>query len=188
MSISLKEKLIDRFEGVPVYAMGEYHPKRGGENPKFDDFSQLILDFKDGKSEAIDLFSKALNGLFRRSSINQSQFVIATVPSSTKGKSHQGFESLVTELSKRYNVVNKSHNLLKRTASIEPAHKGGDRAISNHLSTLQVVRGNANIFDSPVVLLDDVTTTGNSLKAGIMKLQRSHAKVIAAIALGKTVT
>ncbi len=84
MPISLKEKLIDRFEEVPIYSMGEYHPKRGGENPKFDEFSQLILDFKDGKPKAIELFSKALTGLFRRSSINKSKFVIATVPSSTK--------------------------------------------------------------------------------------------------------
>jgi len=89
-------------------------------------------------------------------------------------------------LSKKYTIVNGANNLLRRTASIQPAHKGGDRGMSNHMGTLST-SSFANNLANPVVLLDDVTTTGNSLRAGILKLQRANVKIVAAIALGKTV-
>ena len=41
----------------PFYHLYDYHPKRKGANPRFDQISQKILNLKDSYTEAIMFFS-----------------------------------------------------------------------------------------------------------------------------------
>lgn len=166
------------------YNLSEYHPYHGGNNPKFDFSSRMLLDFKNGKAEAVDFWYPKVARLILSITCGTS-FFIATVPSSTFGKSHPGFSALIKKLGYEFDIQNEKGNLIARTESIDKLATGGDRNIGVHLNTLRVITAEAKY--KPVILLDDVETTGNSIDAGISKLRDGGYTVIATITLGKTV-
>ena len=49
------------------------------------------------------------------------------------------------------------------------------------------VRNENIIKDQQVLLMDDITTTGTSLKAGKYVLEQAGAKIVALLALGETI-
>lgn len=166
-----------------IHYLSTYQPYHGGKNPDFDKSSGMLLDFKKGESRAVSYWYPHVSRLIR-SLAGNTPFSIATVPSSTKGKKHLGFSELIVRLSREFHILNENRNLIGRTESIDKLASGGDRDIGIHLRTLKVPTS-ANEY-RPVVLLDDVTTSGNSMKAAISKLEDAGYTVIAAIALGKT--
>jgi predicted amidophosphoribosyltransferase len=166
-----------------IYYLSSYHPYHKGNNPAFDHISGMLLSFKRGDPSSIPFWLGRVEKAIK-DNINDKPFYVATVPSSTKGKHHLGFSQLIPKLSQSLNVLNDKGNLLKRDATIDKLATGGERAIEVHVNSLSVasqVEG-----DKPVVLLDDVTTTGNSMRVAISKLNRAGYTVILAIALGKT--
>lgn len=166
-----------------IHFLSLYHPYRNGQNAAFDHVSGMLLSFKKGEAKAVSFWLSRVEQKISEV-INQQPFHIATVPSSTKGKHHPGFSLLVPKLSNSFTVLNEKGNLIKRAESIDKLATGGNRAIELHVSSLTVP--NPTKEYKPVVLLDDVTTTGNSMKAAISKLERAGYTVVLAIALGKT--
>ncbi|HDF2327443.1 TPA: phosphoribosyltransferase [Morganella morganii] len=166
-----------------IYSLSIYQPYHGGQNPDFDKSSGMLLDFKKGESKAVNYWYPQISRLIR-SLAGETPFSIATVPSSTKGKKHPGFTDLINRLGREFPILNENRNLIGRTESIDKLASGGNRDIGVHLRTLEVPTS-ANEY-KPVILLDDVTTSGNSIKAAISKLEDAGYTVIAAIALGKT--
>jgi predicted amidophosphoribosyltransferase len=73
---------------------------------------------------------------------------------------------------------------LIRHQTIEKLASGGKRDLA--LISMRVPRPE-EIRDRDVFLIDDVTTTGNSLLAGRQLLQKAGARRIAALALAQTV-
>ena len=59
------------------------------------------------------------------------------------------------------------------------------RDLQEEISSL-TVRNKNIIKNQQVLLMDDITTTGTSLKAGKIVLKRAGAKIVALLALGKT--
>lgn len=168
---------------MKINYLSVYQPYRNGNNESFDHISGMLLSFKKGEDKSIQFWL----GRIEKELISKLQtksFYVATVPSSTKGKRHTGFEKLIPKLSGKFDILNEKKNLLKRDKSIEKLATGGDRAIEVHVNSLSVPTVGA--ADKNVVLLDDVTTTGNSMRAAISKLERAGYNVILAIALGKT--
>lgn len=166
-----------------IYSLSPYQPYHGGQNPDFDKSSGMLLDFKKGELKAVNYWYPQVAKMIR-SLAGNTPFSIATVPSSTKGKKHPGFTELVSRLSREFSILNENKNLIGRTESIDKLASGGNRDIGVHLRTLEVPTSAKEY--RPVVLLDDVTTSGNSMKAAISKLEDAGYTVIAAIALGKT--
>ncbi|HEM7567168.1 TPA: hypothetical protein U2J78_005038 [Serratia marcescens] len=166
------------------YFLSDYQPYHGGNNPAFDTSSKMLLDFKQGRAEAIEYWYPKVSRLIL-SITGGTPFFIATVPSSTFGKSHPGFSGLIEKLGYEFDILNAKKNLIARTESIDKLATGGDRNISVHLNTLRVITAEAEY--KPVILLDDVETTGNSIDAGVSKLRDGGYTVIASIVLGKTV-
>lgn len=166
-----------------IYSLSIYQPYRGGQNPNFDKSSGMLLDFKKGELKAVNYWYPQVSRLIW-SLAGDTPFSIATVPSSTKGKKHPGFTMLVKRLASEFSIINSNTNLIGRTESIDKLATGGNREVSVHLHTLRVPT--TTIDYNPVILLDDVTTTGNSITAAVSKLEDAGYTVIAAIALGKT--
>ncbi|TMO88106.1 phosphoribosyltransferase [Pseudoalteromonas ruthenica] len=168
---------------MKIHSLSRYHPYHKGQNPAFDHISSMLLAFKKGEPQAVSFWLSRVEQKIKELMGEQS-FYIATVPSSTKGKHHPGFKHLIPKLSRKFNVLNDSGNLIKRDETIDKLANGGNRAIEVHINSLSVP---APVNDKkPVILLDDVTTTGNSINAAISKLERAGYTVVAAIALGQT--
>ena len=160
-----------------------YQPYHKGKNKAFNHISGMLLSFKKGEDKSIQFWL----GRIERELINQLQtkaFYIATVPSSTKGNKHLGFEKLIPKLSGKFDILNEKRNLIKRDKTIEKLANGGSRAIGVHINSLSV--RTTEVAGKNVVLIDDVTTSGNSMRAAISKLERAGYNVIFAMALGKT--
>ena len=75
---------------------------------------------------------------------------------------------------------------LVRARHFDKLAHGGDRSIDVHLKSIVVVHEEL-IEDEEVLVLDDVTTSGNSLEACKQLLLQAGARRVQKLALGKTV-
>lgn len=98
--------------------MGIYYPFR---SKKFDDFSRLILDFKEGKEHSVNYFYSLAVNLLNQILPDNENFKIGTIPRSTPGVQKDGFYFLYHLLKKYYRsqLINYGDvNILKRGIAI----------------------------------------------------------------------
>ena len=93
------------FDENGILCLGAYHPRWGGSNPKFNDFSAAILALKDGPAAAqfqgaLDMFEKmARQGLSSALATDWDHCGIAVVPSHDPEKHISGVRLLAKMLS-----------------------------------------------------------------------------------------
>lgn len=148
------------------------------KNPLFDVYSGKILDLKDGKPSAIDYFYRLLDA-----EINEG-VSICVVPSSNAEKKKTGITMLGEKLAENRRV-NKVY-YLNRKYSIDKLALGGKRTQQVHMKSINTVE-EMEISGDIVLLMDDVTTTGNSLYACRQILLDKGAEVVEMFALGKAI-
>lgn len=148
------------------------------KNPLFDVFSGKILDLKDGKESAVRYFFNLLDLEICKG------VTICVVPSSDATKKVTGMSQL-GELLAQNGRVDKVY-YLNRNSSVEKLAMGGRRDKTVHLKSIQTL-GDMDITNDIVLLMDDVTTTGNSLYACREILLERGARVVEMFALGKAI-
>lgn len=177
---------------VELYVIaGEYHSYRiGGEkNPRFDEASKKMLDLKDPKDpkhgDAVKHFGdRVAKGLARHVGKDE-KFVVAIVPGHLKDSLSVGLRSIVKQhLLPSFKVVN-TKNPLRRFKDAEKRATGGDRSPKSIIDTVTVVDGIVP-KGSKVILLDDVTTTGTSLRTCAEILREAGAGKVVCVALMQT--
>lgn len=148
------------------------------KNPLFDVFSGKILDLKEGKSAAIRYFYNLLNEEICK------DVTICVVPSSDANKKITGMTMLGEMLAdnERENKV----YYLNRGKPIDKLAMGGCRDKEVHLRSIEVL-ADMDITGDIVLLMDDVTTTGNSLYACKEILINHGAERVEMFALGKAI-
>lgn len=166
-------------EDVVVY--GYYHKYwkvyKKEKNPKFDIYSGKILDLKEGKEIAINYFYNLLNQELCKG------ITICVVPAHDNNP-----ESGIIKLGKllaQDGRVDKVH-FLQRVVDVEKLAEGGPRGKSVHLNSIGT-NDNYKIEGEVVLLMDDVTTSRNSLKACKKILLDSGAEKVSMFALGQTI-
>ena len=164
---------------MKVHNIGLYHPK-SRSNEKHDAFSARILNFKDGCPDALNYFYEYCKT--HPYLKNNSSAVLVCVPGHVPRKTYGPLQKLADKLSQDFCTY--LPNALKRTRKIDKLSSGGNRSLSVHLQSLEV--DCAGIRGKMVVILDDVTTTGKSLKACEKKLETCRPNSIRAIVFGKT--
>ena len=108
--------------------------------------------------------------------------VLCTVPSSTKGKFETGINNLTSLLAEsgRTNGIN---CLVRHKARLKNSY-GGNRNLQEQLDTIS--SNNEHIIkDRVILLLDDVTATGNSMEACSQILKKNGAKDVYKFAIWK---
>ena len=76
---------------------------------------------------------------------------------------------------------------LVRTRTIDKLARGGNRSVEVHLASIAPAERYERYFaKKAILLLDDVTTTGNSLRACSRLLDQYGADLIYPLALGRT--
>lgn len=168
-------------ESGSVYHFVTYYPYRiqGMKNPDFDKNSGLILDFKEGKEQALEWAYGLVHPWLNK------DFAICIVPSHEAGKTESPLidftELIVNSDSSR---IDASHCLVRHT-TIPKLARGGDREIQVHLNSIRV-EDKTLIKGEQVLLLDDVRTTGNSLEACMQLLRSAGARLVRAISIAQT--
>lgn len=163
-----------------IMCLGEYYPYRieGQINPHFDQWSGSILNLKRSKVPAIDFFYRKLNPLLG------TNFAIATVPSSNSENASPGIRKLAIKLAGNQRID--ATSCLIRHKSIDKLATGGRRNQDVHFDSIQVQNPHL-IQGQEVLLLDDVSTSGNSLLACKALLMDAGAKSVQCLVLGQTV-
>lgn len=148
------------------------------KNPLFDVFSGRILDLKEGKGTAVRYFYNLLNEEICEG------VTICVVPSSNSEKKVTGI-GMLGEMLAQNNRINKVY-FLNREKSIDKLAVGGRRDKEVHMQSISTVK-DISIKEDIVLLMDDVTTTGNSLYACREILMEHGAKSVEMFALGKAI-
>ncbi|WP_158684750.1 ComF family protein [Pseudoalteromonas sp. T1lg48] len=172
----------------------DYHPFRvcGTPNPNKNQDTYRIMDMKDPTSHNFQrnlaYFQGVLLAFFRSfpEFINFPVVNIAIIPSSTAGNSSVALTSIISHLNLNLGPrLIYNPDFLVRTKSIPSAHNGGARSAQIHLDSIEVkARING---DLPMILLDDVYTTGSSMAACEQLLRNAGVKKLYKLVLGKTV-
>lgn len=178
--VFVNEKLNGTGE-IVVYS--NYHKywmdrERKIKNPLFDVFSGKILDLKEGKQSAVNYFYNILNEEICAG------VTICVVPSSDADKKITGISMLGERLAMN-GRVNKVY-FLNRMHSIDKLATGGLRHKSVHMHSIGTMQ-DVEIEGDIVLLMDDVTTTGNSLYACKEILVGRGAGEVEMFALGKAI-
>lgn len=168
-------------DGIVVYS--NYHKYWQNKelrikNPLFDVFSGKILDLKEGKQSAVRYFYNLLNDEICDG------VTICVVPSSDSNKIESGIGMLGDMLASN-GRINKVY-YLRRTKSIDKLALGGNRSKDVHMKTITTL-DDVEITGDIILLMDDVTTTGNSLYACKEILMAKGARSVKMFALGKAV-
>lgn len=172
----------DRYwNGIAVY--GDYlpwgvHRSAGGDKSNYPERSGKILDLKEGKDTGVAYFSGTIAAELKDG------IVIATVPSHDPAKPGVGLKKLVAELVKDSKRVDASSSLV-RTKKIDKLAAGGNRDKEVHVNSVAVAQIPL-IKGCDVLLLDDVTKTGNSLLACRDLLLAAGARSVECATIGKT--
>jgi phosphoribosylpyrophosphate synthetase len=169
------------WDHIAVY--GDYlpwnvHRQNGGDGSNYPEHSGRILDLKDDKEGAADHFKNLIEPELKEG------IVIVTVPSHDPAKTGGGLKKLAAKLCETGNRIDGSA-VLVRVKKINKLAKGGDRSKEVHLKSVTVA--NADLIKGrQVLLLDDVTKTGNSLGAAKELLLKEGARSVECATIGKT--
>ena len=162
-----------------------YYPTRYEEHKGV---SESLIAFKQGYQIPIDRFTieveEALHNLNGGDTSTLEGKYIALVPSHTKGQWSSSMKKMTAKICANFKMVNYSDSI-ERTQDHPKLAYGGDRSIESHIQTLGVKPG-CEIKGKEIIVMDDITTTGNSILACARVLRDAGAKKVMAIALAKT--
>ena len=170
----------------------EYLPKRllGNEtDQKLHINSDRILKLKEECPYAISYYVGEL-----RNQLEDLDFIVCCVPSHKSSAEIQaarrlnscpnGIVKVAKELCKSSSRIDGT-SVLERCRSIKKKSQGGSRSIDVDLKSIRVI-DSPSVKNQPVLLLDDVTTTGNSLDACCQLLINSGAYCVQPLAIAQT--
>ncbi|GIO35748.1 hypothetical protein J41TS12_06090 [Paenibacillus antibioticophila] len=168
-------------EGNGIHYLCNYIPYRlqsGEVNPRFDRKSGLILDVKSDEIKGINYFLPLLDELI------PDGVAIAVVPSHNPQKTDGGLYRLARNLASQNNRIDATSCLIRKYM-IDKLANGGNRQIEVHMRSIGITNSQL-VKNQKVIVLDDVTTTGNSLLACQKILLSAGASKVKLIALGQT--
>ena len=187
-----KNRLIDSDIEKDITTLGRYYPKHGRPYEDMDEFSNIILDIKkdetklDPKSGEYYYYKKAINYFTNRLRAilsDTEEYVICVIPTHTKGTAPSGIRTIAKRLC--LPPIIDGTDVISRVFEIPMKAIGGSRDLQLEIESL-TVRNETIVKDRQVLLLDDVTTTGTSLKAGKYVIERAGAKIVSLLALAET--
>jgi hypothetical protein len=171
-----------KFGNQLIPAFGTYlpwslHQAVGGDKSNYPEYSGRILDLKSGYPAAVTYFHPIIDPELL------DEIAISVVPGHDPSKAAGGLAALADALTQNNLRINASSCLFRNQKIAKLAH-GGDRSLDIHRQTV-AVREKHLIQGQDVLLLDDVTKTGNSLIACRQHLLDAGARSVQCVAIGK---
>ena len=168
-------------ETIPFVFYDYYLPMRirnfGTEEQR--DLSWLVNEFKEGKRDASGYYLTAIAKLGL-----SGKLTVLFMPCSSKRNYYLRFYALAKQLG-RYRELKPEMYSMTYIAHRKSKHKSTDRSQISVTSNIVV---DANVVGKRnCVLVDDVCTTGDSIRTHIAELQAYGVRVVGVVCLGRTV-
>ena len=168
-----------------IYYLHEYYPTRFLEHDgKSGDILCLKLGYRYPVKMYTDMIAKSLFYDTGSNGKDYSSLAICIIPSHEANKYCKGLLEISGNLSKKYGLKDFS-TCLVRHSDHKKLTSNGIRSIKSHLDTLSF-NSEFDIHDKHILLIDDVTTTGNSMLACREILIKNGARDVYCLALAKT--
>jgi predicted amidophosphoribosyltransferase len=159
-----------------IQSLGQYYTVRSGHH---DAYSRLILNLKDGHTEALLHFEPILRAAV------PSGHTLVVVPSHDPTCSNSPVRQLVQRICKGNISLTDATGCIQRTCLRPKLAHGGDRSVAGHLNSMGIA-DRYLVRHRKVIIIDDVSTTGNSVKAVSQLVLSAGAKSVRAITLAQT--
>lgn len=163
----------------------DYYPTRFEEH---HGISEKIIAFKNGNTDAIDFFCRimkeVLDERFKDNLSGLGEYTVCIMPAHDRGMYSVGLRMLAQFLVDTYGMTD-GKALVQRIKTHDRNANGGDRSLAGQLQTL-AVDDRYEVADKKVLLLDDVTTSGNSILAVKKLLTDRGNNWFVSLALGRT--
>lgn len=187
-----KNELIDSDPEKNIITLGRYYPKHDRPYKDINEFSNMVLNTKKDETKldqnsgeyyyyknAINYFTNRLRAILS----DTKEYVICVIPTHTKGTAPSGIKTIAKRLSSP--PIIDGTDVISRVFEIPKKAIDGSRDLQLEIESL-TMRNETIVKGRQVLLLDDVTTTGTSLKAGKYVIERAGAKIVALLALAET--
>lgn len=167
--------------GIIPYVFYDYYlPIRlrgyGTESQKA--LTQKILDFKDGRADTTAYYLKAIASLGL-----SGRLTILFMPCSSERSYYRRFSHISREMGYYKELAPELYSM-KYISERRSKHRSRDRGSISPEDNIVV---DANVVGKQnCVLLDDVCTTGDSIRAHIAELRRYGVRVVGVVCLGQT--
>ncbi|MFA7188985.1 MAG: phosphoribosyltransferase family protein [Sphaerochaetaceae bacterium] len=159
-------------------ALDYYYPSRDSQHEQ--KHTQYILKMKQrDPGDCVEFFLNQIKGILNP----DVTIAVCVVPPSTPGK-RTYMHQLAQRIAHEYRFIDAT-SCLQRMETVQKSHRGNDRSEQKHLESIEICDVE-KIADRPVLLLDDVVTTGSSLAACKQILLDNGAKDVECLALGRT--
>ncbi len=175
-----------------MITLAKYYPKYDRQYKDMDKFSDMILDIKkdekklDPQSGEYYYYKKAINyftNQLRSILSDTEEYVICVIPTHAIGTAPSGIRTITKQLC--LPPIIDGIDVISRAFEIPKKAIGGSRDLQLEIESL-TLRNESIVKGREVLLMDDVITTGTSLKAGKYLLERAGVALIALLALAKT--
>lgn len=165
-----------------IFYLGVYQPLTGECEGYFDftEYSSGILALKNCDSEAINYFADCIYY-----NLANDFDCILVVPPHYSSNNNSGIKILSQKIANKHKLIDGTSCLI-RHKPIDRLATGGNRSLEMHLQSIKLVN-QPIIQGKKLLLLDDISTTGNSLKACKELLKSSGATTVKCFVLGKTI-
>ena len=168
-----------------IFYLYDYYPTRFVEHRGI---SEKIIAFKNGNTDAIDYFCRVMKDVlderFKDNLSGLGEYTVCIMPAHDRGKYSVGLRLLARFLVDAYGMTD-GIELVQRIKTHDRNANGGDRSIAGQLQTLAIDDRYA-VADKKILILDDVTTSGNSILAVKRLLTDRGNNWFVSIALGRT--
>lgn len=173
---------IDLYSTGEILALRRYHKYWIGEdrqmkNPMVGDFERRVLDLKEMRAKAIRYFFEEIDPWVRQG------VSICVVPSSDPAVKCSVIGTVGKMLARNGRVDRVG--FLIRYIKIKKLSSGGNRRREVHYDSIRS-SDEYSVLGEDVLLLDDITTSGNSLFACRDILLSNGARAVGMLALGRT--
>ena len=175
---------INTIYNLEIFYLTQYIPKWCNRN---DENSSRILDLKNGYINAINYYYNLTFIWLKDNNLLNENIIIAVVPSHISSERNiSGTASIARKIIDNTPIQNGIDLVIRESTINKKATSIYRPTLNQDIKSLKI-NNNIDIKNKTIVLLDDVTTHGDSFRAVAYHLYMNGAKKVIPLAMGKTV-